>query len=63
MKDYTPEGIVYNQREIALSYLHLIDKKLSKINRRFTILTILGIAAIIVKHKDSIKTFKYTKGE
>lgn len=63
MRDYTPEGVMYNQREIALSYLHLMDKKLSKINRKLAILTVLGIAAMALKHKDDIKTLKYTKGE
>ena len=63
MTDYTPEGVVYNQREIAISYLYLMDKKLSKINRKLAILTAVGIAVMLIKHKDDIKALKYTKGE
>lgn len=63
MRDYTPEGVHHYQTELGVSYLHLIDKKLQKINRNVRILTILGIAVLIFKNKDKIKELKSMKGE
>ena len=61
--DYTPEGIHHYQTELGVSYLHLIDKKLKKINRNVKILTLLGITLVILKNKDTIKQLKNVKGE
>lgn len=63
MRDYTPEGIHEYQTELAVSYLHLIDKKLGKISRNVKILTLLGVAALIFKNKDKIKELKCMKGD
>lgn len=63
MVDYTPEGIKYNQREIAISHLYLMNKELRKLNRKLTMLCLAGIVFITVKHKDKIEEFIKTKGE
>lgn len=64
MVDYTPEGVRYNQGEIAVSHLYLINKQLRKINRRLSIACLAGVVFISVKHKDSIKEFiNKMKGE
>ena len=61
--DYTPEGIKYNQREITISHLYLINKELRKLNRKISLLCLAGVAFIIVKHKDKIEEFIKMKGE
>lgn len=61
--NYTPEGISQYQYDIAVSYLHLIDKKLKKIGRNISILTILGIGLAVYNHKDKLKKLKNMKGE
>lgn len=63
MYDYTPEGIRHNQLNLTVAYLNLIDKKLAKISRRLTTLTLLGIAVFVIKHKNDIKELKNMRGE
>ncbi len=55
MHDYTPEGVKYNQREIAISHLYLIDKELRKMNRKLNVATIAILVFLGFKHKDKIK--------
>lgn len=63
MFDYTPEGLRQTQSDIALAYLNLMDTKLKKINRKLFILSLLGVAAFVIKHKDDIKNLINMKGE
>ena len=63
MIDYTPEGVRYNQGEVALSYLYQTNKQLKKLNRKLTMLYLAGIIFVSVKYKDSIMEFIKTKGE
>ena len=63
MFDYTPEGVRYNQSEIAVSHLYSINKQLKKLNRKLTTLCLAGDVLIVVKHKDKIEEFIKMKGE
>ena len=61
--DYTPEGIRANQSDIALSYLHLMDKKLAKIDRSLKFMIFAAIGTVVFNHVDDIKEFIKRKGE
>lgn len=63
MYDYTPEGLASRQGDIAVSYLYLIDKKLAKINRKLTIITMFTVGAVLIKNKNVLKELKNMKGE
>ena len=63
MFDYTPEGLKEMQSDIALAYLNLIDKKLGKIKRRLTVITLVVVATAIYKNKDVIEKINNMKGE
>ena len=63
MFDYTPEGVRYNQGEIAISHLYSMEKQLKKLNRKLSMLCLAGVTFIAVKHKDKIKEFINMKGE
>lgn len=63
MIDYTEKGVVAMQRDIAISYLGLMDDKLAKIKRRVTLLTVIAAASLWFSHKDKILAFKNKKGE
>lgn len=63
MMDYTPEGVKYNQREIAISHLYLINKELRKLNRKISTLCFAGIIFVVTKHRDKIVEFIKMKGE
>lgn len=61
--DYTPEGVKYNQREIAISHLYFINKELKKLNRTISTICVAGIIFVTAKHKDKIVEFIKMKGE
>ena len=63
MFDYTPEGVNNYQSNVAISKLYSIDKKLKKINRNLSILTLLGLSITLFINKDKIKELKNLKGE
>lgn len=62
MKDYTPEGVRYDQIDTALSYQYLIDKKLKKNNRYLCLLTLIGLTSLAFKFK-AFKEFLGMKGD
>ena len=43
MHDYTTNGLVLSQMDMANSYLYLIDKKLKKINRNLRLIAFVGV--------------------
>lgn len=63
MFDYTPEGIKAQQNDIALSYLHLMDKKLKKINGKLRTIAFLGMVLVAIKCKGVIEEQIKMKGE
>lgn len=63
MHDYTTNGLVVSQMDMANSYLYLIDKKLKKINRNLRFVAIVGVATILFNHKDKIKELINLKGD
>lgn len=62
MYDYTPNGLVVSQMDMANSYLYLIDKKLKKINRSLRVIVVLGVTVSLFKYKDKIKELINEKG-
>jgi hypothetical protein len=62
MHDYTTNGLVVSQMDMANSYLYLIDKKLKKLNRSLRVIAIVGVATMVFKHKDKIKELINLKG-
>lgn len=62
MRDYTPEGIMRNQMDLSVAYLNLIDKKLSKMNRRLGLLVAIGVVTLAMKLK-AYEEFTKMKGE
>lgn len=63
MIDYTEEGFRARQMDLTVGYLNLIDNKLAKIQRRLTVLTVLGVGVLLYKNKKVIKELKKLKGE
>lgn len=63
MFNYTQEGLMARQMDIAVSYLDSIDDKLAKLNKRVRLLTVVLGVAIALKHKDKINALKNMKGE
>jgi hypothetical protein len=63
MFDYTEDGYRARQADISVAYLNLIDTKLSKINRKLGLLTVIAAGAFIMKNKKVIKKFINVKGE
>lgn len=63
MFDYTEEGYRARQADLTVAYLSLIDSKLAKIQRRLTVLMILGAGVMLYKNKRIIKELKKLKGE
>ena len=62
MYDYTSNGLVVSQMDMANSYLYLIDKKLKKINRSLRFIAALGVTVSLFKYKDKIKELINLKG-
>lgn len=63
MFDYTENGLVARQADIAVAYLDLIDRRVAKMNRKMTLLTLIVSAAIAIKSKDAIISLINMKGE
>ena len=63
MFDYTEQGLMARQADIAVAYLDLIDRKLAKLNRRVKVMTFVIIAAVVIKNKEEILRLKNRKGE
>lgn len=62
MKDYTPEGIRQRQKDLTVSYLHLIDRKLKKTNKYLGIIASVSLISLAFKFK-AFKEFIGMKGE
>ena len=62
MHDYTTNGLVLSQMDMANSYLYLIDKKLKKINRNLRLIAFVGVTVSLYKHKDKITELINLKG-
>ena len=63
MFDYTEQGLMARQADIAVAYLDSIDRKLAKMNRRVKVMTFVIIAAVVIKNKEEILRLKNRKGE
>ena len=57
--DYSAEGLKRRQYDAAVTQLHSISKSLKKINKRLTILTLIGVGVAAYK----VGVLKYVKGE
>ena len=63
MVDYTEAGLRARQGDLTVAYLNLVDTKLSKINKKLTLITVMVAGFILYKNKNVIKELTNVKGE